>query len=134
MALSALFFSPNGQIMRHPSGRSYTPNSLNLCTIPVADAMTLASGGQEAAPGPAGPPASTIFPGQMLRSSVIGAPVFLGWTGATTDRWVANSPTQGFEAPPLGTPMYDTTVSGWVFYVGIGLGSTAFVDRTGAFV
>ena len=73
MALNALYFSPNGQVMRHPSGRSYAPTSLGLCTIPVADAMTWSSGGQEAVPGPTGPPASTIFQGQRLMSSVVGA-------------------------------------------------------------
>jgi hypothetical protein len=134
MALSGLVFSPNGQVLMHPSGRSYTPNSLNLCTIPVTDLLTWSSGGQKSVPGPSGPPASTIFPGQRLMSSVIGAAVFLGFTGATADRWVANSSAQGFEAPALGTHFYDTSLSAWVIYVGAGLGTTSFVDHTGAFV
>jgi hypothetical protein len=129
MALNALYFSLAP--IAHVSGRVYAPIG-NICTVPAADALTLATGGGLPLAGTM-PPPSTIFPNQQLpQNNLSGAPVFLTWSGATSDRWVQNSATQGFAPPPYGTPFYDSTLGEQLWWVGPAVSSTGFVTMAGA--
>jgi hypothetical protein len=128
MALGAVYYSPQAAVLRHPSGRTYTPNAAGLVTIPILDAITWLGGPSL----PGGVPPATVFPNQMLSSTTTGSPVLLYWTGTTSDR---PAPTGAAFAPPaFGAPYLDTTLNKVIYYVGPGLGTTNFIDQNCVFV
>jgi hypothetical protein len=126
MALTCtVMMAPGGTLRHQASGRTYTASSTGFISgIVAADAVDYQAdflqfnhkGFQR---------------GAMQQQRV----VFLFWAGATTDRpKVTGQGTTGITNPPpaIGTAFSDSTTSSVVYFVGNLVGTTGWVDGTGA--